>query len=171
MADYTTISEMLAGMPERKLHKMRGSIVTEINRLGIELRMVDDAIAKKTRGKAEKRAAVDRGTASETNGRTESSGQFEGLPRRDVLAHVVEMKRPSVRPQDVQQHLAAKGIVRTVEAIRVALTRLAADGALVRTADKGFAVPSGNGDGPQNDPAYPLFRDRGGEPGEATPGE
>jgi hypothetical protein len=113
-----TVTSLLDSLPERKLVKLRAGIAQEIGRLTVELRMVDEALTRKHSGIA---------------------GADEKLTRTDLLAHVAATGRP-VKPAEMQQILAAKGIVRTPEAVRVSLTRLVKDGKLVRTEDGLFAV-------------------------------
>lgn len=141
MPDTGTLSDLLAAQTERKLNKMRDGIVTEIERLRLELRFVEDAIGKKRRGKSEAARAVLPGMAPSPRDRT---GQFDGLPRAELLAYVTEMGRP-VKAPDVRRHLAEKGINRNLEAVRVALNRLQRSGVLIRDADGRYVVPSKNG--------------------------
>ncbi len=128
MADYDTLTELLIAQPERKLQKLRNGIVTEIERLGVELRLVDEALTRKrSRGRSD-----------------------------EALAHIKEIGHP-VKPPEVREVLVTKGIVRKVEAVRTAMTRLVSDGLLERTHDGRFAVPNGNG--ARVEAGHPLFRE------------
>jgi hypothetical protein len=113
-----TVGTLLDSLTERKLVKLRAGIAREAERLTVELRLVDDALARKRSG---------------------SPANDEKLTRTDLLAHVAEVGRP-VRPGEMQAILAGKGIVRTPEAVRVSLNRLVKDGKLVRDPDGLFAV-------------------------------
>jgi hypothetical protein len=144
MADYTTLTDLLIDQSERKLHKLEANIIGEIERLGDELKLVRKALARKTRGSEAARSAPN---AAKRKGANGSKGRFDGLPRAELLALVVEMNKPAFRPADVRDFLMAKGIVRRVEAVRNGLMRLVNDGSLHRNADGSFAVHSSNGNG------------------------
>ncbi|MHB8651341.1 MAG: hypothetical protein ACYDBR_14390 [Gaiellaceae bacterium] len=172
MADPTTVSELLATVSERKLAKMRGGVVEQIERLGLELRLIDDALSKKRPQRVrEDDGSVAIQRVAKRNGARVAGGQFEGLSRLDLLGYVSEMKRP-VRPPEVRDFLVTKGIVRTSEAIRVALLRLHKSGMLDRLQDGTFVVPETNGNGARVEAGHPLFRETDlGTPGVATPDE
>ena len=185
MSDPTTLGELLAAQGERKLEKLRRGIAEEINRLGTELKIVDDALNRKRREKLvaarEKPVRADLVVTNETgvtsvievkksapNG--SAATQFKGLSREDLLAYVVEIARPVSAP-DVQRYLVSKGIVRNREAVRVSLTRLVRDGSLVRRNGL-YSVPSQDRDGDKVEAGEPLSA--GLQPrksGEASPGE
>jgi hypothetical protein len=141
MPQFDTVTELLVSQTERKLQKLRDSIVAEIQRLGLELKLVDEALNRK-RSRARDAVPVAR-TPQVKSGKGHA---HDGLPRSELLVYVTEMKRP-VKPSQVRDHLATKGIVRRVEAVRNGLIRLERDGTLTRLPDGRFAVPSKNGDG------------------------
>lgn len=148
MPTYETLGELLMGQSERKLQKMRDGITTEINRLGIELKFVDDALAKKR----------SRSGRSDAQVRPANGGRpVDGLPRSQLLQYVVEVGHP-VTVADMRAVLAGKGIVRRAEAIRNSLVRLETDGKLVRTPDRKFAVAL-RGDGAKVEAEHPLSGD------------
>jgi len=61
-----------------------------------------------------------------------------------------------VKAPEVQKYLTTRGINRKVEAVRVALTRLARDGELRRLPDGSFVVPSTNGHATRPEAEAPL---------------
>jgi hypothetical protein len=132
MPDFDSVTELLIAQNERKLHKLRAGIVAEINRLGGELKLVDDALAKK---RSRSSAAATRSSPAEGS----NGASREGLPRTELFEYVTEMGKPAKAAQ-VRDFLLAKGIVRRVEAVRNGLVRLERDGALIRTPDGEFAV-------------------------------
>jgi hypothetical protein len=142
MADFNTVTELLISQTDRKLNNLRGSIVSEITRLQGELRLVEEALRRKRA-----RSVHDTG-AHVSNVTTNGSGttSFEGLPSHDLLAYVREVDKP-VSASEMREVLEAKGITRTTEAVRTALTRLRKRGLLVRASDGRFAVPTTNTDG------------------------
>jgi hypothetical protein len=134
MAEANTLSGLLKAQPMGRLVKLRKGIVAEIDKLNDELRHVDAAMESK---RSEMVAPQERTAKKRTNG---------GLPRSELLKHVADIGRP-VKPPEMRDALAAKGIDRTVEAVRISLARLQRDGSLVRDADGSFAVPRSNGNG------------------------
>lgn len=148
MAEQLTVSDLLAAQTERKLTKMRDGIISEMDRLRTELRFVDDALSKKR--KPREAAPVDRPAESRKEQpkprRVSQSGQFEGLPRDELLRYVKEYGQPVSAPE-MREYLTTKGIVRKTEAVRIALARLVRDGRLTRIETGKFAVPSTNGNG------------------------
>lgn len=169
VADYSTLSELLAAQSEKKLIKLKVSILSEIQRLGLELRLVEDALNRKGRNRVASavaaigndRPALKTPNAAATNG---------GLSRADLLGYVREIGHPTT-PAEVRDFLASKGIVRRIEAIRVALSRLLKAGALVRTEEGKYAVPSSNGDGAKVGSGGSLWDTQPDMEGVATPDE
>lgn len=128
-----TLTEMLIGQPERKLLKLRHGIHNEITRLSMELRLVDEAIARK-----HARGGQVPSASRPTN------GHADGMSRRDYYDALVEMGRPA-KPVELREFLIAKGIDRRTEAVRNSLMRLVDDGALDKRDDGTFAVRDNGG--------------------------
>jgi hypothetical protein len=145
MAETGTLSDLLAAQSERKLIKMRDGIVSEMERLRLELRLVEGAISKKRKPSEEtpvRQAGPVRLSASPVP-RSERNGRFEGLPSDELLAYVMEIGQP-VRAPEVREYLLSKGIVRKLEAVRVALHRLEEKKKLVRDFEGRYIpVPAG----------------------------
>jgi hypothetical protein len=152
MPDYDTLTELLVDQSERKLKKLRANIVGEIERLGVELKVVDAALAQQARAADPNRPVRGRGR-KDANG---STGRFDGLSRRELFEHALEMNKPAFKPTDLRDYLITKGIVRRVEAVRNSLVRLVEDGLLERTSDGQFAVPVSNGNGAENQTEEPV---------------
>lgn len=126
--------------------RLRTSILNEIQRLGLELKFVDEALNRK-RAQAGDTTARRRIAGRMNPVTTETrGGQGKGLPRQDLLAYVAEIGHP-VKPAEVRDFLATKGVERNVESVRTGLIRLYKDGELIRTEDLRYAVPVGNGNG------------------------
>lgn len=170
VADYSTLSELLAAQSEKKLIKLRGSILTEINRLGLELRLVEDALNRKGRSRVAQAAAGISSGKSTVAVKTAAAPTNGGLARDDLLGYVREIGHPTT-PTEVRDVLAAKGIVRRIEAIRVALSRLQKAGGLVRDEEGKYAVPSSNGDGEKVGSGGSLWDTQPDMEGVATPDE
>src|SRR5207253_1471490 len=96
MADYDSLTELLVDQSERKLKKLRANIVGEIERLGVELKVVDAALARKARVADPSRPVRSRGR-KDANG---STGRFDGLSRRELFDHALEMDKPAFKPTD-----------------------------------------------------------------------
>jgi hypothetical protein len=159
MADFATLSEMLAAQSERKLQKLREGITAEITRLGAELRIVDDALARKQRREktpAPIREQTPTVILAESVQRRRGSNGKAGLARTELLGYILAVDKP-VTTAEVQTILAGKGIIRTVEAVRVAMSRLEGDGSLVRLPDGRFAAPSRDGGGDEVESGDPLW--------------
>jgi hypothetical protein len=150
MADSLTLTDLLMSQTERKLTRMREAIVAERDRLGTELKLVDEALARKQRGK-QPRTDEQRKPKPSNGGAAKSpaDGRFEGLSRDALYEYVAEYGQP-VKAPEMRDYLATKGIVRNVEAVRVALVRLTRDKRLTRYPDGRFAVPNGNGASPHS---------------------
>jgi len=134
-----TLTDLLISQTERKLTTMRNGIRDEIDRLSIELRLVEDAIERKRQRNDARPKPVP--TPGEV-------GRFDGLPREALLTYVEMMNHPSVSPAEVRQYLIdGFGIERSVEAIRNGLVRLQGDGSLIRLPDKRFALPENRNGG------------------------
>ncbi len=146
MANYDTLTDLLIDQPERRLKRLEKNLIGELARLGDELKVVQQAIARKASA-ANSNGVAPIAPRKKAVGNTGPTGRFEGLSRQDLLRHAEQMNRPVFRAPDLQQYLATKGIDRRVEAIRTGLGRLAKDGLLVRTPDGAFAVHPANGDG------------------------
>jgi hypothetical protein len=101
--------------------------------------MVDEALARKRRLNLTPRPNEEAGGSE--NGK---SSRFEGLKRDDLFRYIAEVDKP-VKPAEMQQVLAEKGIQRTTEAVRNSMTRLVRDGKLIRYADGRFGVHPANG--------------------------
>lgn len=158
MADSDTVTELLIAQTERRLNRLREGIASEINRLGTELKLVDEALVRK---KFRVRDEAPRpGAAAGNSGAGKGGKRFEGLPRSEVLTVVAAMGRP-VRAAEVRDELMTKGVVRRAEAIRNALIRLERDGSLFRTAEGLFAVRSQNGDSVEVEAEAPVTRELG----------
>jgi hypothetical protein len=126
----------------------------EIQRLGLELKFVDEALNRKRAQKGDETAR--RKVAGRMNPvTTETRGQGKGLPRQDLLALVAAVGHP-VKPGELREILASKGIERNVESIRTALKRLLADGELNRTEGLRYYVPGSNGNGSSSPVEAPL---------------
>jgi hypothetical protein len=162
----TTLSDLLAAQGERKLRKMREGITRELERLRIELELVDTALMRKISAKQNaatpsRRADVVSPTGSvvfearATVPVRGSNGGFTGLSREELFDFVVE-RGGTVTAPEMQAFLAKKGIEKNVEAVRVGLTRLAKDGRLIREQGR-FAVANGA----KVEAGDPLFRDTG----------
>jgi hypothetical protein len=117
----------------RRLLKIRNGLTGQIEKLQGELAMVEEVIEEKRSEAPTVRREAD------SNG-----GKFEGLPRSELLKHVREVGRP-VKPAEMRDALAAKGIDRRVEAVRNGLMRLVKDGDVKRTRDGKFVVKNGGG--------------------------
>lgn len=164
MADHSTLTELLLAQSEKKLHKLRTGVMAEINRLGIELRLIEDAIAKKTKAKTQDTAQAGRRGENGRSAERAQTGTFKGLSRGDLLEHMRAVRRP-VKPAEMQPILAEKGIAKNVEALRTAMHRLAKDGKL-RRLDDGRFEPTGSSNGAEGAEAGdPLFGEPASEVG------
>lgn len=163
MAEYSTLSGMLAAQGERKLVKLREGIVEEIDRLRIELKIVDDALGRKRRDKT----TVE--NSDRSSRQTSGSNAGEGLPRTVLMAHIRDIGQREVTPSDVQAYLTLRGVDRSIEAIRTAMGRLARDGALER--ENGHFVVLPSDDGERVGPGGPLWGTEPDMEGVATPDE
>src|SRR5436190_8304845 len=99
MARGTTIRGLLEAQSDRKLHSMLEAIKQEIQRLALKQRMIQDVLTDRAQREAAKPVA----------NRERARGQFNGLSRDDLLAHIAEVGRP-VKPAEMQEILASKGI-------------------------------------------------------------
>jgi hypothetical protein len=136
MADRDSVTDLLMAQSERKLQRMRAGILAEIERLGVELKMVDEALRRRDRSRpngGDDKPATSRRISKQ-------------LTRKQLHGYVVEVGHP-VRAPEMREVLASKGIVRSTESIRNHLMRLVGDGALTKQPDGTFAVPSSNGGG------------------------
>jgi hypothetical protein len=141
MPDHSSVSDLLLAQTERKLVRMRAGILNEIDRLRIELKMVDEAIGKKKPRTAKAEPATS-APAQTTNG----GKPADGLSRAELLLHVSEVGHP-VKAAEMRDVLATKGIFRRVEAVRNGLVRLEGDGKLVRDSEGRFGVAGTGGGG------------------------
>lgn len=141
MPDYETLSQFLDAQTERKLQKMREGIRNKIDGLAGELRMVEAALTRKRpKVRAEPTAAAT----------TTPKGRNGQLSRGELYQYLIEVGRP-VRPAEMRDFLAEKGILRRPEAIRNSLVRLEADGKLKRNSDGRFGVAGTGGDGAETE--------------------
>lgn len=143
MPDYTTLMDMLLAMSEPKLRRLRDGTRDEIQRLGTELRFLEDALTRKQGAKARAEVPV----------HTQANGRAGHLPRSDLFAYVVEYGKP-VKTQPMTAFLSTKGIVRSPQAVRNGLVRLEKDGKLVMT-DDGYVVAKKQGGGSKSEAGSP----------------
>jgi hypothetical protein len=141
MADLT---DLLLTQSEAKLQRLRTGILSEIERLGLELRVVDEVLTRKRGAKA----TVAAPKPSHTNGRANE------LSRGELYAFVVEFGKPA-KPTPLAQFISTKGVPRRPEAVRNGLMRLVKDKKLVRLRDGSYAVPGKNGDGAKSEAGSP----------------
>lgn len=138
MAEFTTLNDLLLAQSESKLQKMLNGIDAEIERLGLERRVVLASLERK-RAKASAPAPA---STTKTNGRVRTNE----LSRSDLYAFLVEYGKPA-KPTPLARFISAKGTERKPEAVRNGLVRLLSDGKLARDKDGSFVVVSHhNGD-------------------------
>jgi hypothetical protein len=127
--EYNTLTDLLLGMSEPRLRRMRDGTRDEIQRLGQHLRIIEDALAQKQGAKARD----ERVGGATANGRTT-------ITRTDLYNYLVEYGQ-AAKPSVLANYLATeKGVVRSQQAVRNGLVRLRKDGKVELTDDGSYAV-------------------------------
>ena len=117
-----------------RLHDEMRALDQKLDRLRLELPIVQDALDELPE---EKRP---RSSTSKRSG----AGQFRGLKRGDLFRYVQAAGKP-VKPAEMRDALAARGIEMKVEAVRTGMLRLERDGRLSRDSEGRFSPSSQNG--------------------------
>jgi hypothetical protein len=113
-----SVVDLLAEQPEEALRAMRERAAVELARLSVEVRQIDEAIAKKAR-------------------KSRASGS-KRLTREQVLDAVIRADRP-VTAAEVYELLSAEGVATTPNSVRNHLLRLVElHGALEKTGEGNY---------------------------------
>jgi hypothetical protein len=116
---------------EVRIAEARGTLSQSEN----ELRLVEQAIA--ARGP---RATVGSSSGMDAERDRNPDGRFQGIPRDRILAVASTLHEP-ITPARVVEAFAERGETVNVEQIRIALSRIAKDGNLMKIGPSLFAAP------------------------------
>lgn len=114
-----SVTDLLAEQPEEALLRMREAAKEQLDRLTVEIQMIDQALARKSR-------------------RGSPGGR---LTRQQVYDVVAQAGRP-VKPAEVHQLIVEAGVNASANSVRNHLARMHEDGELGRLDDGSYAVIS-----------------------------
>ena len=136
MGTPKSVVDLLAAQPEEVLREMEDGLRTEIARLQGELGLIEAAV---NRTASRRRPPRTPATTGET-GRSSGGG---GVKRADLFHIIAEQGKP-VAPAEMGLILRAKGFDMATSAVRTAMSRLVADGKLIRQGEGLYTVNYGN---------------------------
>lgn len=131
--------DLLREQPDEVLDAMHASVQSELQRLTVELRQIEEAQARRR---------ARRGTSSSSTQRSATNGRRSGVSRRDIYEHFRKVLGPgrSYAPHEVREMFTEMGFPLSANAARNSLARLVdVDDLLERDEEGLYRLPEPRG--------------------------